>query len=160
MFASVEFPIAIAVWLWILGVILRTRRALSPALQPGCCCAHPFPSWINTLLYSTFTTLSQLLLSLTPSPPSTPFSIWCGTMITTLLLNLQKITSWPTFLLYLPPMTLQPPPAPQKTLRTQAANGLKMKSTSSLTSSKQIAFWWPHEASTWKNRNLTKLGPQ
>ena len=101
------------------------------------CCAHAFPSWMDTLLYSTFATLSHLPLLLTPSPPSTPFSIQCEIIVTTTT-RLLKITTPPTFLLHLLPKILQPALAPQKTLRRQVADGLKVKLRFSLIMSKQI----------------------
>src|ERR1700733_12740143 len=94
---------------------------------------------MDTLLYSTFATFSHLPLLLTPSPPSTPFSIPCEIIVTTTTRRLkpQKITTPPTFLLHLLPKILQPALAPRKTLRRQVADGLKVKSHFSSIMSKQ-----------------------
>ena len=160
LFVSAGFPVAVPSDFRFSGAAWIAHWEPSYCYKLDACCAHAFPSWTNTLLCSTFTTLSHLLPWLTTLPPSTPFSIQCRTILTTttLLLKPQKIMTQPTFLLHLP---LQPALA-QKTLRRQVlvADGLKVKSHFSSTMLKKIVFWWLHEASAWRSCNSTRLIPR
>ena len=148
LFVSAGFSVALAVRHQILGCSVEMHAERTSAnivlhrLNLATYCAHAFPSWMDTVLYSIFSTLSHLPLLLTPSPPSTPFSIQCEIIVTTTtqLHRPQRITTQPTFLLYLLPKILHQTLAPQKTMRRQSAGGLKVKSHFSSTMLKQIVF--------------------
>ena len=119
-------------------------------------CAHAVPSWIDTFFYSVSTISSRFPLLPTSSLPFTPWSTQCRIIMTTK--SPHRTTHW-TILLQPLPIILSLPPVHPKASRRPVADGLTMKSCSSLTMLNQIALWQWREALPWRNLNSTRLVP-